>query len=152
MRHKLSASAVAGILTAIVLGGSGCSATAVTDPGPGKRVETSLARDVYLPGDLVSVSVRNTTGLTLSYPLAFCKIELERQENAEWVTVASPEGCRLALAFMAPQRTVVQDYRLPAGLAAGTYRLTMASPTPERATTPEPRLTTPAFEVGSGAL
>jgi hypothetical protein len=151
MRQKASASWMVGLFAAVIVAGSGCGTTNLIDPGPGKRVETSLARDSYVAGDQISIRVRNASALSLTYPLAFCKIELQRLENGDWITVQSPEGCALALAYMAPYQTVSQVYQLSATLPSGTYRLTMASPQAENSA-PEPRLVTSCFQVATNGL
>jgi hypothetical protein len=43
----------------------------------------------------------------------------------------------------------VHQYRLPKGVAVGTYRLTMPMPTPDDDDEPEPELLTPAFKVAT---
>ena len=53
----------------------------------------------------------------------------------------------IALGFLDPGQTVVHQYRLPKGVAVGTYRLAMPMPVPEEDAGPEPELQTPAFKV-----
>jgi hypothetical protein len=151
MRQTSSASLMVGLLGAVVLGAAGCGTTNLVDPGPGKRVQTSLARDSYVAGDRITIAVRNASALSLTYALGFCKIELQRLENGDWITVQSPDVCALALANMAPYQTVSQDYQLSPSLPAGTYRLTMASPQ-ARNSTPDPRLVTSSFQVATNGL
>jgi hypothetical protein len=151
MRHSVSESMLVAALGAMVLGVSGCGTTNLIDPGPGKRIQTSIARESYVAGDQITIRVRNASALSLTYPLAFCKIELQRLEGTDWITVQSPEGCALALANMAPYQTVSQEYQLSATLPAGTYRLTMASPQAQ-GSPPEPRLVTASFQVATNGL
>jgi hypothetical protein len=140
-----------GLLAASLVGAAACGPTRLIDPGPGKRVETSLARDSYIAGDQITIRVRNASARSLTYPLGFCKIELQRLESGNWITVQSPEGCALALAYMAPYQTVSQVYQLSATLSSGTYRLTMAPPLAENSE-PEPRLVTSSFKVATNGL
>jgi hypothetical protein len=151
MRQKASVSLMVGFLSAALVGAAACGPTRLIDPGPGKRVETSLTRDSYVAGDQITIRVRNASALRLTYALGFCKIDLQRLEVSDWITVQSPDGCALALAYMAPYQTVVQVYQLSGTLPAGTYRLTMASPQAEHSA-PEPRLATPSFKVTTNGL
>lgn len=153
MRYGMSkSSSMLVVLGSIILSAVGCGGSHLTDPGPGKRVEATLIQDAYLSGALVNITVKNLSDLTLTYPLGFCKIELQQQESTGWVTVLVPDGCPLALAFLGPRQAVPQEYRLPLDITTGTYRLSMPMPVPEGATVTEPRLITPAFRVGSTAL
>ncbi len=56
-------------------------------------------------------------------------------------------GCPIELGFLEPGQTVVHPYRLPKGVAVGTYRLAIPMPVPEEATWPELELLTPTFKV-----
>jgi hypothetical protein len=151
MRYIWSAS-MSVVLSALIVAGSACAGSRLIDPGPGKRVEATLTQDAYLSGGLVDITIKNLSDVPLQYPLGFCKIELEREENSAWLTVLIPDGCPLALAFLGPGQAVGQAYRLPTGIPSGTYRLSMPMPVPKSATAPEPRLTTPSFRVGSTAF
>jgi hypothetical protein len=153
MRYGMSmSSSMLGVLGAITLAAGGCGGSRLIDPGPGKRVEATLIQDAYLSRALVNITVKNLSDLTLTYPLNFCKIELQQEESSGWVTVLVPDGCPLALAFLGPRQTVTQEYRLPLGITTGNYRLSMPMPVPEGATVTEPRLITPPFRVGSTAF
>ena len=152
MRYGVSmSSSMLGVLGAVILAAGGCGGNRMTDPGPGKRVDATLIQDAYLSGALVNITVKNLSDLTLTYPLGFCKIELQQEESTGWVTVLAPEGCPLALAFLGPRQTVTQEYRLPVGITTGNYRLSMPMPIPQGAVA-ESNLTTPPFRVGSTAL
>jgi len=151
MRYRVSMSSMGGVLGAIVLATAGCAGSSATDPGPGKRVEASLVRDVYLSGESVNITVKNLSYVRLAYPSGFCKIELQREESNGWETVLAPEGCAFVLAYLSPRQSVTQQYRLSSGIAPGTYRLSMPMPIPEGATA-EPRLVTPPFSIGATAL
>jgi len=149
MRYRVSMSSMVGVLGVIILATAGC---AITDPGPGKRVEASLVRDAYLSGESVSITVKNLSNIRLAYPSSFCTIALEREESSGWVAELVPfDGCVFVLAYLDPRQSVSQQYRLFSGIAPGTYRLSMPMPIPEGAAA-EPRLVTPPFSVGSTAL
>jgi hypothetical protein len=138
------------IAGALLLLATGCSTNRLTDPGPGKRVEATLREATYVAGQSIDIRIKNLSDLTLQYPYAFCKIELERQENAGWVTVASPDGCTYVLGYLGAGQIVAQAYRLPPVVPAGTYRLTMAMPWLAGETVEEPRLTSPSFQITAG--
>jgi hypothetical protein len=149
MKHTMSGRLVAAAC-ALVLA-TGCKTTDLTDPGPGRRVEVTLAQQSYVAGQSVDIVIRNLSGLTLRYPYGFCTMDLEREENSGWVTVASPDGCTFVLGFLGPRRSVQETYPLPTSISSGTYRLSMPMPWLASSTTAEPRLTTEPFQVTSGA-
>jgi hypothetical protein len=118
------------------------------DPGPGKRVAALVPQDSYLSGEPVNVTIANLSEVTLYYPDNFCKTELQRKDGNSWMTLSdATHKCPVSLGFLEPGQAVVLQYRLPKGVAVGTYRLTMPMPTPEEADAPEPELLTPAFKV-----
>jgi hypothetical protein len=120
------------------------------DPGPGKRVAAGVVQDTYLSGESVNVTISNLSDVTLFYPDRFCTAELQRKDGATWRTVERPStACSIPLGFLDPGQTVVHQYRLPKGVAVGTYRLTMPMPTPDDDDEPEPELLTPAFKVAT---
>ena len=136
------------ILAAFTLIASGCASMRPYDPGPGKRVAAAVIQDTYLSGESVNVTIANLSDVTLFYPDSFCKIELQRQDGTTWETISDPAArCSVALGFLDPGQTVVHQYRLPKGVAVGTYRLAMPMPVPEEDAGPEPELQTPAFTV-----
>jgi hypothetical protein len=142
-----------GLLAAFTLIALGCASLRPYDPGPGKRVAASVAQDAYLSGEPVNVTIANLSDVTLFYPDGFCKTELQRKDGGEWVTVHDPSiGCSIELGFLEPNQAVVHQYRLPKGVAVGTYRLIMPMPKPEEAVAPEPELLTPTFKVESSSL
>lgn len=141
-----------GLFTVFTLIVSGCLTLRPYDPGPGKRVAASVVQDTFLSGEPVNVTVSNLSEVTLYYPDGFCKTKLQRKDGTEWMTVPDPAvGCPIVLGFLEPGQAVVHQYRLPKGVAVGTYRLTMPMPRPEEATAPEPELLTPTFTVGSAS-
>ena len=136
-----------GFFAAFALIASGC-VTMPYDPGPGKRVAAGFVQDTYLSGQSVNVTISNLSDVTLYYPDGFCKTVLQRKDGTAWKTVLGPAtGCSVALGFLDPGQTVVHQYRLPQGVAVGTYRLAMPMPVPEEDAAPEPELQTPAFKV-----
>jgi hypothetical protein len=142
-----------GFFAAFTLIASGCISLRPYDPGPGKRVAASVVQDTFVSGEPVNVTIANLSEVTLFYPDGFCKTRLQRKDGTQWMTVPDPSvGCPIQLGFLEPGQTVVHQYRLPEGVAVGTYRLTMPMPMPEEATAPEPELLTPTFKVeGSSA-
>jgi hypothetical protein len=141
-----------GLFAAFTLIASGCLTMRAYDPGPGKRVAASVVKDTFLSGEPVNVTISNLSDVTLFYPDGFCKTELQRRNVAGWLTVPDPSvGCPIELEFLEPGQTVVHQYRLPKGVAVGTYRLTMPMPVPEEASAPEPELLTPTFTVESSS-
>jgi hypothetical protein len=105
----------------------------------------------FLAGQTVTVSVKNLSDLTLSYPYHFCKTELQRQDSADWVTVFAPEGCVFVIQYLGGRQVVVQDFSLPASLQPGTYRLSMPLPIAKGETDGD-RFYSPTFMVGADAL
>jgi hypothetical protein len=134
-------------LVAFTLMASACASMRPYDPGPGKRVAAAVIQDTYLSGGSVTVTIANLSDVTLFYPYSFCKTELQRKDGTSWKTVEGPARCSVSLDFLDPGQTVVHQYRLPADVAVGTYRLSMPMPLPDDAFAPEPALETPAFTV-----
>jgi hypothetical protein len=134
-------------LAAFTLIASGCASMRPYDPGPGKRVAAAVVRDTYVSGESVNVTIANLSDVTLFYPDRFCKTELQRKDGSTWKTVEGPARCSVSLDFLDPGQTVVHQFRLPEGVAVGTYRLSMPMPLPDDAYAPEPALQTPAFTV-----
>ncbi|HET9986005.1 MAG TPA: hypothetical protein VFQ38_20565 [Longimicrobiales bacterium] len=140
-----------GSITALVLA---CGGSA-TDPGPGRRVSLALDRNNYSAGGDVSVMITNLTELSLAYPGDFCPVSLQRFDAGSWVTVSGPpSGCALFLGILLGKQSARLVYHLPAELRAGTYRLLLPAPWPERtqptqADTPQ---ATPEFTVDSKAF
>ena len=138
------------LLATLMLAAFGCGGSLATDPGPGKRVDVTVAKDAYISGDTVIAIVKNVSDVTLTYPYGFCKTALQRQLGGEWTTASPPsDGCPLALGLLGPGASVPQAYLLPSDVSPGLYRLTMPSPVPKDAQTPEPDLTTPPFSINS---
>jgi hypothetical protein len=132
---------------------SGCASLKPYDPGPGKRVAAAFAREAYVSGESVNVTIANLSEVTLFYPGGFCKTALQRRDGSSWLTVSDAAAtCPIERDFLEPGQTVVHQYRLPEGVLDGTYRLSMPMPTPlpEEAAAPEPEqgdLQTPAFKI-----
>ena len=141
-----------GFVAVFTLVASGCASLRPYDPGPGKRVAAAFVRDTYLSGESVNVTISNLSEVTLFYPDGFCKTELQKQDGTAWKTVAEPAvRCPIAFGLLDPGQTVVHQYRLPKGVAVGTYRLTMPMPVADEVAAPEPALQTPAFTVYAAA-
>jgi hypothetical protein len=141
-----------GFFVALTLIASGCISLRPYDPGPGKRVAALIVQDTYLSGEPVNVTISNLSDVTLYYPDGFCKTALQRREDTGWMTVSDPAaGCPIELGFLEPGQTVVHQFRLPKGVAVGTYRLTIPMPVPDETAPPEPGLLTPAFRVQSAS-
>ena len=137
-----------GFFAAFVLVVSGCVSLRPYDPGPGKRVAAAFVQDSYLSGQPVNVTISNLSEVTLFYPGGFCKTALQRRDGTTWKTVLpAPTGCAIASAFLDPGQTIVHQYRLPNGVALGTYRLTMPMPVAEEDVAAQSELQTPAFQV-----
>jgi hypothetical protein len=143
-----------GFFAVIALVISGCASLRPYDPGPGKRVAVAFAQDAYVSGQTVNVTIANLSEVTLFYPGGFCKTELQKKNGSSWLTVTDHAiACPIERDFLEPGQTVVHQFRLPAEVADGTYRLTMPMPTtlPEETAfttpAPEPALLTPAFKV-----
>ena len=138
-----------GFLAALTLTASGCLTIRPYDPGPGKRVVASVVQDTYLSGESINVTISNLSDVTLFYRDGFCKPELQRRDGSAWKTVPeNSAACASAPGFLDPGQTVVHQYRLPKGVAVGTYRLTMPTPAPEEEeSVRQPELQTPVFKV-----
>ena len=137
-----------GFIAAFTLVASGCVSLRPYDPGPGKRVAAAFVQDSYLSGQSVNVTISNLSEVTLFYPGGFCKTALQRRDGTTWKTVSPPAtGCAIASAFLDPGQTIVHQYRLPNGVALGTYRLTMPMPVAEEDVAAQSELQTPAFQV-----
>jgi len=137
-----------GFFAAFALVVSGCVSLRPYDPGPGKRVAAAFVQDSYLSGQPVNVTISNLSEVTLYYPGGFCKTALQRRDGTTWTTVSPPPtGCAIASAFLDPGQTIVHQYRLPNGVALGTYRLTMPMPVAEEDVAAQSELQTPAFQV-----
>jgi hypothetical protein len=141
-----------GLIAVITLVVSGCVSLRPYDPGPGKRVAADVAQETYLSGQPINITISNLSEVTLYYPDGFCNTELQRRDGNTWKTISQPSGrCSPTLEFLDPGQTVVHQYRLPKGVAVGTYRLTMPMPVAEEVSAPEPALQTPAFTVYAAA-
>ena len=137
-----------GLFAVLTLTATGCLTIRVYDPGPGRRVAASVAQDTFVSGESVNVTISNLSDVTLVYPDGFCKTKLQKRDGTLWRAVSDPAaGCPIELGFLEPGQTVVHPYRLPKGVAVGTYRLAIPMPVPEEATWPEPELLTPTFKV-----
>ena len=142
-----------GFFAAFALTALGCATMRPYDPGPGKRVAAGVVQDTYLSGESVNITISNLSDVTLFYPDGFCKTALQKRDGTAWKTVSGPSsGCPIALGFLDPGQTVVHQYRLPKGVAVGTYRLTMPMPVPpEEDAIRQPELQTPAFKVDAAS-
>jgi hypothetical protein len=110
----------------------------------------SVVQDTYLSGESINVTISNLSDVTLFYRDGFCQPELQRRDGSAWKTVSeNSAACASAPGFLDPGQTVVHQYRLPKGVAVGTYRLTMPTPAPEEEeyAAPQPQLQTPVFKV-----
>ena len=137
-----------GLFAVLTLTATGCLTIRVYDPGPGRRVAASVAQDTFVSGESVNVTISNLSDVTLVYPDGFCKTKLQKRDGTLWRAVSDPAaGCPIELGFLEPGQAVVHPYRLPKGVAVGTYRLAIPMPVPEEATGPEPELLTPTFKV-----
>jgi hypothetical protein len=142
-----------GFFAAFTLIASACASLRPYDPGPGKRVAAIVPQDAYLSGEPVNVTIANLSEVTLFYPDGFCKTKLQRREGNLWRSVSDPSvGCPIELGFLEPGQAVVHQFRLPKGVAVGTYRFAIPMPVPDEAAAPEPELLTPAFRVESSSL
>jgi hypothetical protein len=139
-----------GLFAAVTVIASGCASMRPYDPGPGNRVAAIVPQDTYLSGESVNVTISNLSEVTLYYPDGFCKTALQRRTGEDWMTIPNPSsGCPVTVGFLDPGQSVVHQYHVPKGLAAGIYRLTIPMPVPEEATAPEPELLSPTFRVAS---
>ncbi|PYO78676.1 MAG: hypothetical protein DMD63_06615 [Gemmatimonadetes bacterium] len=141
-----------GLFAVFTLIASGCASLRPYDPGPGRRVATGFVQDTYLSGESVNITIANLSDVTLFYPDAFCKTQLQRKSGNAWLKVADqPAACPSSLGFLEPGQTVVHPFRLPQGIAVGTYRFIMPMPIPDDEDTRESDLFTPAFQVASSS-
>jgi len=141
-----------GLFAVFTLIASGCASLRPYDPGPGKRVAAGFAQDTYLSGESVNITIANLSDVTLFYPDAFCKTQLQRKSGNAWLKVTDqPASCRPSLGFLEPGQTVVHQFRLPQGIAVGTYRFILPMPVPDDETVREPELLTPAFQIASSS-
>jgi hypothetical protein len=116
-------------------------------------VQASLASDSYTAGDTVTIAIKNIGTAPLVYPLAFCKTELQRKDEARWVSVsAEPVVCRLALAVLSPNQSIAHTFVLSSTLPPGLYRLVMPMPSPSGARASTGPLVTAPFVVLSSAV
>ena len=142
-----------GLVAPLTLIATGCLTVHAYDPGPGKRVAAYFPQDTYISGGAVNVTIANLSEVTLFYPDGFCKTELQRQDPAGWMSVSKlSNDCPVAHDFLEPGQSLVHQYRLPQGIAMGTYRLSIPMPVPDEATKPEPELLTPPFRVARSTL
>jgi hypothetical protein len=147
MRHALGRANL-GFFAAVTLIASGCASMRPYDPGPGRRAAAGVVRESYVAGESVNVTIANLSELLLFYPDGFCKTELQKKEQGGWLTVSAPtKSCSAEAGMLDPTQTVVHQFRLPSGLADGTYRFAIPMPMPDEATGPEPHLLTPSFRV-----
>ena len=141
------------LLVTLTVAATACAGANASDPGPGKRVQMTLAKDAYRSGDTVTATVRNISEVTLDYANAFCHRALQQYQGGKWSTVSPPpDACTLQIAILGPGQAVPLTYRLANVLQAGLYRLAIPSPTPLNAQMPEPDVTTPPFSVNSVTL
>ena len=141
-----------GLFAVFTLIASGCASLRPYDPGPGKRVAAGFAQDTYLSGESVNITIANLSDVTLFYPDAFCKTQLQRKSGKAWLKVTDqPASCPPSLGFLEPGQTVVHQFRLPQGIAVGTYRFILPMPVPDDETVREPELLTPAFQIASSS-
>jgi hypothetical protein len=137
-----------GFFAAVTLMASGCLSLRPYDPGPGKRVAAGFAQDTYVSGHSINVTIANLSEVTLFYPGGFCKTELQRRDGSSWMTVSDhSSGCPIEHDFLEPGQTVVHQFRLPTGVIAGTYRLSMPMPVADEDSVRVAEFQTPAFEV-----
>jgi hypothetical protein len=150
-----------GLFSAFTVIASGCVSLRPYDPGPGKRVAASVVQDSYVSGESVNLTIANLSDIMLFYPDGFCKTELQRKNGSSWVTVAAAaRRCTPELGFLDPGQSVVHQFRLPEGVVGGIYRLTMPTPTPEKAPAPDAEfvllpdaeLVSPSFRVESPVI
>lgn len=147
------------LLTTTTLLGTACAGN-VSDPGPGKRVQATLTKDAYLPGEAVTYVLKNVSNISVEYAGSRCRSVLQgQQKDGSWSTVDGPAKlCTLELAYLGAGRSVPLGYRLPQNLPAGLYRVALPEPTIENAPGPangqRPALnvTTPPFSVNSVAF
>jgi hypothetical protein len=87
-----------GFFAAFTLTASGCVSLRPYDPGPGKRVVASVARNTYVSGESVNVTIANLSEVTLFYRDGACKTELQRRDGSSWKTVLEHSAaCSIAL-------------------------------------------------------
>lgn len=141
-----------GFFAAGALVASGCVSLRPYDPGPGKRVAATVARDTYVSGESVNVTIANLSEVTLFYRDGACKTELQRKDGSSWKTILEQSAaCSIALGFLDPGQAIVRQYRLPKGVAVGIYRLALPMPAPDDDAGAQYVLETPAFQVQTGS-
>ncbi len=137
------------LLAILMLAGTACAGTNVSDPGAGNNVQVTLAKDAYLSGETVNLVLKNVSNASVEYAGSLCRRVLQRQQqNGAWSTVEGPSKiCTLELRYLGVGKSVPLPYGLPQDLPTGLYRIQMPSPTPENAQPPEPDVTTQPFSV-----
>ncbi len=130
---------------------------AMTDPGPGKRVELEITRSDYRSGDSVSIDVMNLSDIDLTYPGSFCPKTLQRLEAGGWAPVPAPDhgqGCPMSIGVLGARARQPTVFPLPIDLADGVYRILLPAPTADirNPNLAEPPLATREFTVNSHAF
>jgi hypothetical protein len=119
LRRPLPASPILGSILTVSL--SSPFKSEVVQPGPG-ALNTGRAR--YRPGDQGTVTLRNHASWALGFNL--CPRQLEQQLGDRWIVRERSPGpgevCTAERRLLEPGETVGTTFRLPRGLAAGTYR------------------------------
>lgn len=147
------------LLAVLTLAGTACAGN-VSDPGPGKRVQVTLAKDTYLSGETVTFVLKNVSNVSVDYTGPLCRAVLQQQQqDGTWSTVNGPSKiCTAQLGYVGAGQSVPLPYHLPQDLSNGLYRIAMPEPAPENAPAPavveppELTVTTPPFTVNSGVL
>lgn len=152
--QKMSTHHLFSLAASVALIGAACKGSFATDPGPGKRVDVTLVRQLYAPGEVVNAVLANLTELSLDYSYSQCFITLERLDGSAWTAaVQASSACSLVQLTIGPNQSAPLGYRLAPDLTPGVYRLSFPEPIPMSAPSgsqPAPTLTTAQFTVSSG--
>lgn len=113
-----------------------CSGS-LTDPGPGHRVQVTIAKTNYYTGDTIHVDVKNLSDLSLTFPGGFCPAVMQESTGSGWTTISAPQGCPLSLELLNAHGRVPFEMPVPNGLQ-GYYRILLPAPIPANAAAEAP--------------
>ena len=134
-------------LATLMYTATACS-DSLTDPGPGRRVQVTIAKTEYYTGDTIHIDVKNLSDLSLTFPGGFCPAVLEESTGGGWTTISAPHGCPLSLEYLGAHGRVSFEMPVPNGLQ-GYYRILLPAPIPANAAAEAPL--TAEFSVNSNA-
>jgi hypothetical protein len=88
----------------------------------GSAAPLSVDRQLYAPGDAMTLTLTNRSQDEVGYNL--CPAILEVRQGAAWARGPDlTEACTMELRLLAPGASATFPHRLPASLAPGEYRV-----------------------------